>query len=658
MPDGATRTAEKGSTGADLASELSKSIGKKAVAMRVGGVLRDLATPLEDGEEVVILTREDDDALELIRHDLAHVMAQAVTELFPEARPTIGPVIVNGFYYDFHVPEPFIDDDLRKIEKRMRQIVDEDIPLSREVWDHDTARAHYVESGEPFKVELVDAIPADEVVSFYRQGEFLDLCRGPHMPSTRHSGKAFKLMSVAGSYWRGDSSRERLQRIYGTAWRSDKDLKDHLHRLVEAERRDHRRLGRTMGLFHLQDETAGSVFWHPNGWTLYRELQDYMRARQSEAGYQEVNTPVLVGRKIWERSGHWEKFREHMYLVENEEGIRTYAESSEDSAVFGLKPMNCPCHVMVFNQGVKSYRDLPLRMAEFGSCHRCEPRGALHGIMRVRAFTQDDGHIFCTPEQVVSETADFVALLDRVYKDLGFHGYTIKYADRPPVRAGSDSDWDEAEKALLDACEVAGVKHEPNPGEGAFYGPKLEFVLTDAIGREWQCGTLQADFVLPGSLGAEYMDSNGERKTPVMLHRAILGSFERFIGILVEHTDGHLPLWLSSPQVVVANITSAAEGYAKEAAKAMEGVALRTTLDIRNEKINYKVREHSAAKVPVICVVGERERDERTLTLRRLGSRESHTISFDETVSCLEQEALPPHHRADGRLYDHRPSTP
>ncbi len=644
LPDGSSRTAERGSSGADLAAAISKTLGKKAVAVKVDGILRDLDAELPDGSAVEILTRDDDESLELIRHDLAHVMAQAVTEMFPEAKPTIGPVIDGGFYYDFHCPEPFSDGDLRKIEKRMRQIVDEDIPLKREVWTRGEAKAHYEKRGEPLKAELVDAIPEGEEVSFYRQGGFLDLCRGPHMPSTRRAGKAFRLTSVAGSYWRGDSSRERLQRIYGTAWRSDEELKEHLRRIEEAERRDHRRLGQAMGLFHLQDETAGSVFWHPNGWSVYRSLQEYVRAMQEGAGYREVNTPMLVGRRLWERSGHWQKFREHMYLVENEEGILSYAEKSEEGQVFGLKPMNCPGHVMVFNQGSKSYRDLPLRIAEFGSCHRCEPRGALHGIMRVRAFTQDDAHVFCAAEQIVSETAAFVSLLDRVYRDLGFSDYKVKYADRPPVRSGDDAEhWDKAERALLDACEQAGIEHEHNPGEGAFYGPKLEIVLTDALGREWQCGTLQVDFVLPGSLGAEYTDADGSRKTPVMLHRAILGSFERFIGILVEHTDGHLPLWMSCPQAVVANITSPSAEYAKKAAAALKAAGLRARADVRNEKINYKVREHSAAKVPVICVVGDRELDDSTLTLRRLGSRESETMPFGEAVETLAREAIPPH---------------
>ena len=645
LPDGAARDVDEGSSAADLARSIGKSLAKRAVAAEVGGALVDLDVRLSDGDAVRFVTRDDDEALPLIRHDLAHVMAQAVTELFPGAQPTIGPVIDNGFYYDFHCPEPFTDEDLAKIERRMRQIVDEGIPLVREVWDRDRALEHYERSGEPFKAEILAGIPAGEEVSFYRQGDFIDMCRGPHMPTTRHSGKAFKLMSVAGSYWRGDSSREMLQRIYGTAWRSDQELKDHLHMLAEAERRDHRRLGRAMSLFHLQDETAGSVFWHPHGWEVYRQVESYMRARQLEGGYREIRTPALVGRSLWERSGHWAKFREHMYLVENEDGIRRYAGEPDSTAMFGLKPMNCPCHVMVYSQGTKSYRDLPLRLAEFGSCHRCEPKGALHGIMRVRAFTQDDGHIFCTPEQVVSETAAFVELLDQVYRDLGFPEYKIKYADRPPVRAGSDADWDAAEKALLEACELAGVEHEPNPGEGAFYGPKLEFVLKDAIGREWQCGTLQADFVLPASLGAKYVDADGAQKVPVMLHRAILGSFERFIGILIEHTDGHLPLWMSSPQAVVATITSASDGYAREALAELEGAGLRAVADTRNEKINYKVREHSAAKVPVICVVGDRERGERTVTLRRLGSRGSETHKLADAVAALAGEATPPHLR-------------
>lgn len=645
LPDGATKQIAHGTPGNEVAASIAKSLAKKAVALRIDGELCDLARQLEHDCKIEFITRADPAALELIRHDLAHVLAQATIELYPDSRPTIGPVIDNGFYYDFYCETPFTQDDLARIEKRMREIVDEGIPLVREMWERDAARSYYEKAGEPFKVELIDAIPADEPLSFYRQGPFLDLCRGPHMPTTRHAGKAFKLLSVAGSYWRGDSKREQLQRIYGTAWRSDADLKEHLHRLTEAERRDHRKLGRTMNLFHLQEESAGSVFWHPNGWTLFLALQDYMRARLAEAAYREINTPQLIDRSLWETSGHWAKFRDNMYLVENETGIADYANAPADTGVFGLKPMNCPGHVMVFRQGSKSYRDLPLRLAEFGSCHRCEPSGALHGIMRVRAFTQDDAHIFCTPDQIVSETAAFVRLLDQVYCDLGFPDYTIKYADRPAVRAGSDTAWDNAEQALLDACEQCGVKHEHNAGEGAFYGPKLEFVLTDAIGREWQCGTLQVDFVLPENLDAEYTAADGSRQRPAMLHRAILGSFERFIGILLEHTDGHLPLWLAANQVVVATIVSAADNYATEVIACLREAGLRVKEDLRNEKISYKVREHSTAKVPVICVVGTHEAAQRTVTVRRLGSKETATVSLDALTTALTQEARPPDQR-------------
>ena len=645
LPDGSMRSMPAASTGAQLAASISRSLAKEAVAMKVDGLLVDLDRPLANDSLVELVARKDADALELIRHDLAHVMAQAVTELFPNARPTIGPTIDNGFYYDFSCPEAFTEDDLRKIEKRMRQIVDQGILFKREEWKRGQAVEFFTKAGEPFKVELVDAIPAGEPISIYRQGDFLDLCRGPHMPSTRFAGKAFKLLSVAGSYWRGDSTNAQLQRIYGTAWRSDADLKEHLHRLEEARRRDHRKLGRSMGLFHLQDEAAGSVFWQPEGWTLYREIENYIRARQDEYGYKEIRTPQLVSRSLWERSGHWDKFRDNMYLVENDTGIAAYADDPENTSLYGLKPMNCPGHVMVFSSETRSYRDLPLRLAEFGNCHRCEPRGALHGTMRVRAFTQDDGHIFCTPEQVVHETAHFVKMLDQVYRDLGFDSYKILFADRPEVRAGEDAVWDIAEKSLRDACEIAKVDYELNEGEGAFYGPKLEFHLTDAIGRSWQCGTFQVDFVLPESLAAQYTDADGQRRKPVMLHRAIIGSFERFIGILIEHTDGHLPLWLCSPQVVVATVTSAADSYAKMAAEELTSAGLRCELDIRNEKINYKVREHSAAKAPLLAVVGGDEATSQTVTVRQLGLRETRKLALEEFIATTVKDATAPHLR-------------
>ena len=645
MPDGAIRTVPANSKGNEVAASISKSLAKEAVAIYVDGVLKDLDTTLVDGMSINFITKKDEAALELIRHDLAHVMAQAVTEIFPDAKPTIGPVITNGFYYDFHCSKAFTNEDLAKIEKRMHTIVDDGIPLVREVWEREKAIEFFAKNDEPFKVELVEAIPANEDVSVYHQGEFLDLCRGPHMPSTKYAGNAFKLTSVAGSYWRGDAKNAQLQRIYGTAWRTQDELKDYLFRQEEAIKRDHRKLGRSMHLFHLQDEAAGCVFWHPNGWTLYRTLQNYIRDRLFTAGYQEINTPQLISRSLWEKSGHWSKFRENMYLVENEEGMSDYVKEPEQAAMSGLKPMNCPGHVLVYNQGSKSYRDLPLRYTEFGGCHRCEPKGALHGIMRVRAFTQDDAHIFCTDEQIVSETVNFAKLLDLIYRDLGFSDYTINYADRPAVRAGSDADWDKAENALLKACEIAKIDYKLNPGEGAFYGPKLEFVLKDALDREWQCGTLQVDYVLPESLGATYTDQDGERKVPAMLHRAILGSLERFIGILIEHTNGHLPLWLSDPQIIIATITSKTENYAKELYDKLTELGFRVRLDVRNEKINYKIREHSTAKVPILAVLGEKEEENNTATLRRIGSQKTESISITDMITTITNEALPPHQR-------------
>ena len=642
LPDGATRHCQPGTSAAQVATEISVSLGKKAVAVEIDDQLKDLDSVLDANCRLRFVVREDPQALELIRHDLAHIMAQAMQELFPAAQPTIGPVIANGFYYDFFCPETISDDALGQIEKSMRKIVADAIPIRREVWDRAQALEHYRASGEPFKVELVEAIPDGEAISIYRQGDFLDLCRGPHMPSTRHAGTAFKLTSVAGSYWRGDAQGARLQRIYGTAWRDQADLDTYLERLAEAQRRDHRKLGRAMHLFHLQDEAAGSVFWHPQGWTMFRQLEQYMRARQSNAGYLEIRTPQLVDRALWEASGHWAKFRNNMYLVENESGVAEFAKDPDATRVFGLKPMNCPCHVMVFRQGAKSYRDLPLRMAEFGSCHRCEPSGALHGIMRVRAFTQDDAHIFCSPDQIVSETQAFVRLLDTVYRDLGFANYVVKYSDRPAERAGSDQAWDNAEQSLLDACRELDIEYQTNPGEGAFYGPKLEFVLSDALGREWQCGTLQVDFVLPESLGAEYTTTDGQRTHPVILHRAILGSFERFIGILIEHTNGHLPLWLAARQVLIATITSAADAYAQQVAAAFRTRGIRTAVDLRNEKLNYKIREHSAAKVPLIAVLGKQECAQQTVNLRSLGQRSGTTYTLDEAVNLIATKAASP----------------
>lgn len=630
LPDGSVKQYGGPVTGARIAADIGPGLAKAALAARVDGKLWDLAREIETDASVALVTRKDEAALELVRHDAAHVMAQAVQELFPGTQVTIGPAIENGFYYDFARKDPFTLEDLEKIEKRMAEIVDRDLPLVREVWDRDAAIKTFEAKGEKYKAEIIRDLPKDEVVTVYRQGDWFDLCRGPHLPSTGKLGKAFKLMKLAGAYWRGNSKNEMLQRIYGTAWIEEKELKAYLTMLEEAEKRDHRRLGREMDLFHLQEEAQGSVFWHPHGWTLYRNLQNYMRQRLEASGYVEVNTPQLVDRALWEKSGHWEKFAQHMFTSEVED--KTLA----------IKPMNCPCHVQIFNQGMKSYRDLPLRMAEFGSCHRNEPSGALHGLMRVRAFTQDDAHIFCTEDQITSETRTFCDLLLSVYKDLGFDEVRVKFSDRPPVRAGSDETWDKAEEALRVATEAAGLEWTLNPGEGAFYGPKLEFVLRDAIGRDWQCGTLQVDFVLPERLGAEYVGEDGEKHRTVMLHRAILGSFERFIGILIENYAGKFPLWLAPVKAVVAPITNDADGYAREVAAAFNAAGIRCELDLRNEKINYKIREHSLAKVPVIAVVGAREAEQRTVALRRLGGQAQEILALQEAVARLGREAASP----------------
>jgi threonyl-tRNA synthetase len=558
-------------------------------------------------------------------------MAEAVLELYPETQVTIGPSIENGFYYDFHRETAFSDEDLAAIEARMHEIVDRDEPIIRNVWTRDEAVAFYKQNNEPFKIELVEAIPAGETVTFYQQGDFIDLCRGPHLASTGRMGHAFKLMSVAGAYWRGDSNRPMLQRIYGTAWRTEKELNAYLHMLEEAEKRDHRKLGKQLGFFHLQEEATGSVFWHPSGWTIYREIESYMRRRLEEGGYDEVKTPQLVDRALWEASGHWDKFRENMFTAE-----------AEDDRTLALKPMNCPCHVQIFRQGIKSYRDLPLRMAEFGSCHRNEPSGALHGIMRVRAFTQDDAHIFCTEDQITSESVIFCELLQSIYADFGFEDIRVKFSDRPEVRAGEDDVWDRAESALTDACDAAELETVLNPGEGAFYGPKLEFVLRDAIGRDWQCGTLQVDFVLPDRLDAEYVAEDGNRHRPVMLHRAILGSLERWIGIIIEQYSGRMPPWLAPTQVVVASITDSANGYAEQVTEAFRAAGMRASSDLRNEKISYKVREHSVMKVPYILAVGGREEEAGTVALRRLGSNEQQVIPMQEALAMLRGESLPP----------------
>jgi len=631
LPDGSVRSYDGPVTAATIASDIGPGLAKAALIAVVDGDEWDLSRPIETDAAVALVTAKDEAALALLRHDCAHVMAEAVLELFPETQVTIGPAIENGFYYDFHRTVAFSEDDLAAIEKRMHEIVDRDEAIVRRVWSRDEAVAFYQKNDEPFKVELVEAIPADETVTFYQQGNFIDLCRGPHAPSTGKIGHAFKLMKVAGAYWRGDSNRPMLQRIYGTAWTSEKDLTAYLTMLEEAEKRDHRKLGKQLGLFHLQEEAAGSVFWHAKGWILYREIEAYVRRRLDAAGYSEVKTPQLVDRSLWEASGHWEKFGENMFTAQ-----------SEDERTLALKPMNCPCHVQIFRQGIKSYRDLPLRMAEFGSCHRNEPSGALHGIMRVRAFTQDDAHIFCTENQITEESVKFCALLQSIYADFGFHDVRVKFSDRPEVRAGDDATWDRAEAALTDATHAAGLDTVLNPGEGAFYGPKLEFVLRDAIGRDWQCGTLQVDFVLPERLDAEYVGEDGNRHRPVMLHRAILGSMERWIGILIEQYAGRMPAWLAPVQIVVASITDSVNAYAREVAAAAAAAGLRVETDLRNEKISYKVREHSVMKVPFILAVGGREAEAGMVALRRLGSNDQQVLDAHETISMLRDESLAP----------------
>jgi threonyl-tRNA synthetase len=632
LPDGSVRRFEGAVTGTDIAAAIGPGLARAALAMKVDGRPMDLSRAIDADSSVVFITRRDPDALEMIRHDAAHVLAEAVQSLYPGTQVTIGPSIENGFYYDFARNEPFSPEDFPAIEARMREIVARNAGFVREEWDRDAAVAFFEARGERYKAELIRDLPDSETITIYRQGDWLDLCRGPHMRGTGDVGMAFKLMKVAGAYWRGDHRNAMLTRIYGTAWRDQKELDAYLLQLEEAERRDHRRIGREMDLFHLQEEAVGSVFWHPKGWKLYRTVESYMRRRLERAGYQEVKTPQLVDRSLWERSGHWEKFREHMFIATVEDEEKTLA----------LKPMNCPCHVQIFRHGLRSYRELPLRMAEFGSCHRYEPSGALHGIMRVRAFTQDDAHIFCTEDQIADETARFVELLRSVYQDFGFAEFRIKFSDRPAVRAGEDAVWDRAEGALREACATAGVDYELNPGEGAFYGPKLEFVLRDAIGRDWQCGTLQVDFVLPERLDAEYVGEDSARHRPVMLHRAILGSFERFLGILIEQYAGRFPLWLAPVQVVVASIVSDAAGYAEAAASAFRTAGLEARADTRNEKINAKVREHSLAHVPILAVVGRREAEQGSVALRRLGSDAQELLSLGEAVTRLAAEARAP----------------
>ncbi len=638
LPDGAVRSYAAGITGAEIASDISKSLGKAAFACAINGVFSDLSIPISTDADFQIYTNKDEaQALELIRHDAAHIMARAVQELWPDVQVTIGPVIKNGWYYDFDRNEPFTEDDLKIIEKKMREIINKREPVTTEVWERARAIKFYQDNNEPYKVELIESIPGDEDLRMYWHGHWQDLCRGPHLAHTGQvPGDSFKLMSVAGAYWRGDSSRKMLQRIYGVAFRNKVDLKAHLHMIEEAEKRDHRRLGKEMDLFHFQEEAPGMVFWHPNGWQLYRTLQDYMRRRQNDDGYLEINTPMVVDRKLWEASGHWEKYRENMFTTEIDD------EHANEKRTNALKPMNCPCHVQVYNQGLKSYRDLPYRLAEFGSCHRYEPSGSMHGLMRVRGFTQDDAHIFCTEAQIASETEKFIKLLTSVYKDLGFAEFEIKFSTRPEVRAGSDAVWDRAEAALEGAIKALGHPYTVDPGEGAFYGPKLDFKLTDAIGREWQLGTLQADFVVPERLGATYIGEDSHKHTPVMLHRATLGSFERFLGILIENYAGKFPLWLAPRQVVVAAIVSDADDWVLEVVSRLKARGIRAEADVRNEKINYKVREHSMGKVPVILAVGMREVEEKSVSMRRLGSKGSNVHGIDEIVELLVAEATPP----------------
>ena len=634
LPDGSVRTFPGPVTGAELAKAIGPGLAKAAVAIKLDGEARDLATRIDHDAKVQIVTRSSSDALEILRHDAAHVLAEAAKELYPDVQVTFGPATETGFYYDFARDQPFTPEDLARLEGRMHEIVDRDEPVTREVWEREDAVRFFDGIGEKYKAEWIREIPAEEAISIYRQGKFVDLCTGPHFPSTGKLGHAFKLMKVAGAYWRGDARNQQLQRVYGTAFAEQKELEAYLFQLEEAEKRDHRRLGRELDLFHQQEEAVGSVFWHPKGWTLYRIIERHLRHRLEEAGYVEVKTPQLVDRALWEASGHWEKFRQNMFTVKDEDGER----------ILALKPMNCPGAVQIFNQGLKSYRDLPLRMAEFGSCHRNEPSGALHGIMRVRAFTQDDAHIFCTEEQINAEGIAFCDLLRSIYRDFGFEDVTVKFSDRPPVRAGSDEVWDKAERALEEATKAAGLPYTRNPGEGAFYGPKLEFVLRDTIGRDWQCGTLQVDFVLPERLDASYIGEDGAKHRPVMLHRAILGSMERFIGILIEHYAGRFPLWLAPVQAKVLTITSDADTYAQEVAEIAAAAGLRVETDLRNEKINFKVREHSLAKIPALLVVGKREAETRGVAIRRLGGKEQEILALDEAVARLKAEAAAPAH--------------
>ncbi len=638
FPDGNARPFDAGVTPAEVANAIATSLGKKAISATVNGAHHDLQWPIDADASIAINTMKDTaPALELIRHDLAHIMARAVQALWPDVQVTIGPVIDNGWYYDFDRADPFTPEDLGAIEKKMREIIALRDPVRTEIWHRARAIKHYEDRGEPYKVELIAAIPGNEPLRMYWHGDWQDLCRGPHLQNTGQvPADAFKLMSVAGAYWRGDSKRAMLQRIYGVAFLNRDDLKAHLHMLEEAAKRDHRKLGREMDLFHMQEEAPGQIFWHPNGWTIYTTLQDYMRRKQRADGYVEVNTPQVVSRTLWEKSGHWANYQEHMFIVEVDE------DHAREKTVNALKPMNCPCHVQIFNQGLKSYRDLPLRMAEFGSCNRYEPSGALHGIMRVRGFTQDDAHIFCREDQIEAECAKFIEFLAGVYSDLGFDSFEIMFATRPEKRVGTEESWDKMEEALENAIKATGHAYTLDPGEGAFYAPKLDFKLTDAIGRVWQCGTFQVDPNLPERLDANYIAEDGAKHRPYMLHRACLGSFERFIGILIENSAGKLPFWLAPRQVVVATIVSEADDYAAEVVTALQAAGVRVELDTRNEKINYKVREHSVGKVPVILALGSREVAERTVTLRRLGEAQTTVTNLADVVTALAQEATPP----------------
>ncbi len=630
LPNKDKKKYSKPVTSAKIAHDISKKLASEALVSLVNGEIWDLDRPIEIDSTISILTKKNKETLDVIRHDAAHIMAEAVLELFPETQVTIGPSIENGFYYDFYREKKFNLSDLEVIEKRMHEIVDRDELISREIWSREKAISFFKKNNEKFKLELVNAIPENEVVTFYRQGNFLDLCRGPHTSSTKKLGHSFKLTKLAGSYWRGDSKNQVLQRIYGTAFFNDKDLKNYLFMIEEAEKRDHRKLGKELNLFHLQEEAVGSVFWHKKGWSIYLEIEAYMRRRLNET-YEEVKTPQVIDRSLWEKSGHWDKFKEHMFMAKG-----------DDEKILALKPMNCPGHVQIYKQGLKSYKDLPIRMAEFGSCHRNEPSGALHGIMRVRQFTQDDAHIFCMNSQITSECVKFCELLQQIYKDFGFAELKVKFSDRPLIRAGEDSTWDKAEKALTLAIEAAGITCTLNPGEGAFYGPKLEFVLTDAIGRDWQCGTLQVDFVLPERLAAYYVDVDGDKKHPVMLHRAILGSLERWIGILIEQYSGRMPLWLSPTQVVICSIVDSTNDYVAEIKKELDKLGIRSEVDLRNEKIGYKIRDHSSQAIPIILVIGKQEKENKTVAVRYLGTKNQEFLSLKEFTQNIVNKCMPP----------------